>query len=329
MLAKARDRPSVARRVRFIARKTVRMEYFSTITQSGSQGTISHMSTILPRKPEIDWSKDFDPHWLFGNRFLSHLFNALSFMLPVGEQYFHESAREVAKNIDLSINPQLSQDVRDFTVQESMHAAQHRHYNDALARHGYNNIVVPSMIWWKTAVTRCFSPITNLAIVCAYEHYTAILAEQMLDAPPEWFESSPSMALLWGWHAAEETEHKAVCFDLYVAAGGGWLRRVAMFFVASILFNFVFLLRTYVYLVRKDRPQRPHQPGAGVSFGEVVRALRGPAGSAISALFQYLRPSFHPWQRDNRPAMEAWLRANEGRLRFVRSSVGKSKSPSA
>lgn len=287
------------------------------------------MSTILPRIPDIDWSRDFDPNWLFGSKILTHGFNAFSFMLPVGEQYFHESAREVAKNIDLSNHPQLAQDVRDFTVQESMHAAQHRHYNEGLAKQGYENIIEPSIIWWKNAVTRCFSPITNLAIVCAYEHYTAILAEQMLNAPSEWFESSPDMALLWGWHAIEETEHKAVCFDLYVAAGGGWLRRVSMFLLTSLFFNFVFFMRAYFYLLYKDRRQSPRKPTSTVSLGSTMPLLRGPVASIFGALFDYLRPSFHPWQRDNRPAMEAWLRANEGRLRLVRSSVGKSKSPSA
>jgi len=287
------------------------------------------MSTILPRIPDIDWSKDFDPHWLFGSKILSHGFNAFSFLLPEGEQYFHESARKVAKGVDLSNNPRLAQDVRDFTVQESIHAAQHRHYNDALARHGFENIIEPTLLRCHGAITKHCSPLTNLALVCAYEHYTAILAETMLNAPPEWFESAPDMALLWGWHAIEETEHKAVCFDLYVAAGGGWLRRVGMFLVASILFNFVYMLRAYVYLVRKDRLQRPRQAGGGVSMGVAARELRGPVFSAIRGLLQYLRPGFHPWQRDTRAAMEAWLRTNEGRLRLVRSSVSKPRSTTA
>ena len=291
------------------------------MTQPGSLGTIPPMSTILPRLPDIDWSKDIDPHWLLGSKALSHALNAFSFLLPVGEQYFHESARKVAKSLDLSNNPRLAQEVRDFTVQESIHSAQHRHYNDALAKHGLENKIEPSLRRCHGAITDHCSPLTNLALVCAYEHYTAILAETMLNAPPEWFESAPDMALLWGWHAFEETEHKGVCFDLYVAAGGGWLRRVTMFCVGSILLLLVYMPRTYIYLLRKDRPQRPGQPGGGVSFGATVRALRGPAVSAICGLFQYLRPNFHPWQRDNRAAMEAWLLRNEGRLRFVRSSV--------
>ncbi len=283
------------------------------------------MSTILPRVPELDWSKGLNPHWFNGNRTITHWFNAFSFMLPAGEQYFHETARQVAMDMDLSKQPRLAQEVRDFTVQESLHAAQHRHYNEALERQGFENIVEPFLLWWKKMGRIFLSPLTNLAAVCAYEHYTAILAEHMLNSNAKWMKAAPDMALFWGWHAAEETEHKAVCFDLYVAAGGGWLRRVSMFIFVSFAFYFLFFLPTYIHLLRRDRQLRPQQgprkEGGTVSLKNVVFALRGPVGFAFGAVMDYLRPGFHPWQRDNRALMEAWLRDNEGRLRVICSSV--------
>jgi len=292
-----------------------------------------HMSTILPRIPEIDWSRDFEPYWCNGNRTITHWFNAVSFMLPAGEQYFHETAREVAKDLDLSNNPQLAQEVRDFTVQESLHAAQHRHYNEGLAKQGFDNIVEPSILWMIKLGRRFLSPLTNLAAVCAYEHYTAILAEHMLKSESKWMKTAPDMALFWGWHAAEETEHKAVCFDLYVAAGGGWLRRASMFVAVSFTFYFLFFMPAYLYLLRKDRqlrPQtRPQKRGSTVSLKNVAFALRGPVGFAFGAVMDYLRPGFHPWQRDNRARMEEWLRDNEVRLRLICSSVRKPGSNAA
>ena len=285
------------------------------------------MSTIQPRVPEIDWSKGFDRHWCNGNRAITHWFNAVSFMLPVGEQYFHETAREVATAIDLSEHPGLAQEVRDFTVQESMHAAQHRLYNEGLAKQGFENIVEPSIVWMIKMGRRLLSPLTNLAAVCAYEHYTAILSEHMLNSKSAWMKTAPDMALFWGWHAAEETEHKAVCFDLYMAAGGGWLRRVSMFIAVSFTFYFLFFMRAYLYLLRKDRQLRPQQgprkQGSSASLKNAAFALRGPVGFAFGAVMDYLRPGFHPWQRDNRALMQAWLHDNEGRLRPICSSVRK------
>ena len=288
-----------------------------------------HMSTIQPRIPEIDWSKGFDPYWCNGNRIITHWFNAVSFMLPVGEQYFHETAREVAKDINLSNGPRLAQEVRDFTVQESSHAAQHRLYNEGLAMQGFENIVEPSIIWMIKMGRRFLSPLTNLAAVCAYEHYTAILAEHMLNSQSKWMKKAPDMALFWGWHAAEETEHKAVCFDLYVAAGGGWLRRASMFIAVSFTFYFVFFMRAYLYLLRKDRELRPKKRGNTVSLKHASFALRGPVGFAFAAVMDYLRPGFHPWQRDNRALMEAWLHENKARLRPICSSVSKLESTTA
>jgi predicted metal-dependent hydrolase len=31
----------------------------------------------------------------------------------------------------------------------------------------------------------------------------------------------------------------------------------------------------------------------------------------------YLRPGFHPWQRDNRAELQAWLAANRNKLRII------------
>jgi len=58
------------------------------------------------------------------------------------------------------------------------------------------------------------------------------------------------MQLVWGWHAAEETEHKAVCFDLYRALGGGWLRRVLVLMLVTMNFSRLFW-RLYLDMLRR------------------------------------------------------------------------------
>lgn len=281
------------------------------------------MYNITPRIPDIDWSKGFDRHWCGGNAALTHQYNAISFLLPAGEQFFRDVAREVARSLDLSSNPRLEQEVRDFAVQESLHAAQHRRYNEVLARQGFQNIVEPSILWWKSFLHRHSSPLTSLAAVCAYEHYTAVIAENLLRSRKKWMDGAPDMALFWGWHAAEETEHKAVCFDLYTAAGGGWLRRVLVFLVISVCFNLYFFARAYFYLVRNDKGagQQPKKSSATRPVRLPARAYLGPMGFAFGSMLHYLSPRFHPWQRDNRAQMEAWLRDHAARLRVVARKV--------
>ncbi len=277
--------------------------------------------TITPRIPDIDWSKGFDRHWCGGNPALTHQYNAISLLLPAGEQFFRDVAREVARSLDLSNNPRLEQEVREFAVQESQHAAQHRRYNEVLAAQGFQNIVEPSIMWWKSFLHRHTSPLTSLAAVCAYEHYTAIIAENLLRSRKKWMDGSPDMALFWGWHAAEETEHKAVCFDLYTAAGGGWLRRVFVFLVISISFNLYFFARAYFYLMRADRGLKSKASSTTVSARPPARAYLGPIGFAFGSALHYLSPRFHPWHRDNRAHMEAWLHNNAARLRVLGRSA--------
>src|SRR5690606_41942592 len=65
------------------------------------------------------------------------------------------------------------------------------------------------------ATTR--SPYTTLfrSKTCALEHFTAMLAETILEHP-EMLEGMDERVLpLWLWHAVEESEHKSVAFDVY------------------------------------------------------------------------------------------------------------------
>ena len=74
---------------------------------------------------------------------------------------------------------------------------------------------------------RILSPMNRLAITVALEHFTAIMADELLRNPEYEKLMDPEHAKLWLWHAVEETEHKAVAFDVYRAVGGGYVRRAA------------------------------------------------------------------------------------------------------
>ncbi len=274
-------------------------------------------ATLQARIPDIDWSKGFERYWCGGSVSLTHTYNAFSLLLPVGEQFFRDTARDLAKSLDLSNNPALEKEVREFVVQESLHSAQHRRFNEVLERQGFKNVVEPNLLWWKSFGYRYLSPLTNMAAVCAYEHLTSIMSEEFLRAPGKWTKNSPDMALFWGWHAAEETEHKAVCFDLYKAAGGGYLRRAISYLIVLLGFNFLFFMRSYLYLRRTDKHLEAKAAVNKEPTKFALTMLLGPARYTLGAVLHYLSPSFHPWQRDNRARMEEWLRDNHSRLKLV------------
>lgn len=273
------------------------------------------MTEITARVPQVDWSRGFDRHWNGGNPAVTHAFNALSFLLPQAEKFFIEVAREVARQINLPKDSALGKEVRGFVAQESAHSALHNQYNEVLRSQGFENVVHGFIERLQARAHRYLSPVTNLAAVCAYEHYTAILGNFLLATPQAINSASADMALVWGWHAAEETEHKAVCFDLYRAAGGGWLRRVLVFLQVTLDFSYIFI-RLYISLLRRDGCLRPSQ--LTKTIRQSTAFFFGASGVAWHLLWhglRYFSPRFHPWNHNNRESLHSWLSNNQIRLR--------------
>lgn len=273
------------------------------------------MTAIGARIPQVDWSTGFERHWCGGSAAVTHAFNALSFLFPQGERYFIEVTREVARGVDFSGHRGLAQAVAGFIGQESMHARQHAQYNAVLEEQGFANVVRSYIVGLQSIGNRLFSPLTRLAVVCGYEHYTAILGNFILRNPRVLEPAPPDMALIWGWHSAEETEHKAVCFDLYRVAGGGWLRRSLVFLLVSVNFSLMFA-RLYFSLLHRDGCLRPSR--LAPTAWQCAQFFFGASGVAWHLLWhsvRYLSPRFHPWNQDNRRELQAWLLANRARLR--------------
>lgn len=274
------------------------------------------MTTIFASVPQIDWTHGFDRHWNGGIPAVTHAFNALSFLFPQAERFFIEVAREVVRGLDTR-TPELECAVNGFMAQESTHAHQHHHYNTILESQGFANVVQSFVHRLQDQSRRDFSPLTRLAIVCGYEHYTAILGNFVLTNPQVLRSAESDMALIWGWHAAEETEHKAVCFDLYQAAGGGWFRRDLVFLLVTLNFSLMFG-RLYASLLSRDgcltpsRLLRTLRQAMSFFFG-----LSGIAWHLMGYGVRYLSPWFHPWNHDNRSKLQAWLSAHQYRLRKV------------
>jgi predicted metal-dependent hydrolase len=115
------------------------------------------------------------------------------------------------------------------------------------------------------------------------------------------------MSALWRWHAIEETEHKAVAYDVYREAlgdgPGAYLQRAAgMVLATGLLWSLVFLY--HARLVREDGGLTDVR-----GWGRYLRFLFiRPAvlPKLVLPWLGYFRPSFHPWQHDNFALVRAW-----------------------
>jgi predicted metal-dependent hydrolase len=267
------------------------------------------MSTLTVRKLDVDLSLPFGRHWAGGDAYRTQLFNALSMTFPLGEQSFIDSIRAIAPG--KIADPALRAEVRDFIGQEASHRFVHLQYNARLAEQGLVFVREKSIVRRIRFASR-MNPLSWLAATCAIEHYTAMLADCALALPSLLDGAEPDMHTLWSWHAAEETEHKGVAVDVYRAAGGGYWRRVSMYVQASVFLIFDIHYQTF------DNLRRDGQLWRAATWIGACRTWFGREGlfwHTLGPSLGYFRPSFHPWQHDNRQLAAGWLATHRGAFR--------------
>ena len=239
---------------------------------------------------------------------VAHFFNALSIFFPAGEQFFIDSVRHYRDRID---SPSLMRDVKGFVGQEAMHSREHRRYNAALARMGLPIEELEAKVEQHLDTVReRTSPEEQLAVTIALEHFTAIMAHTVLSDERLLANAEPNMAAIWRWHAVEETEHKAVAYDVYCAVMGegtsAYLRRCAVMLAATVDF-WIRVFRYHFRLVQADG-----LAGDLRGWWGLFRWLwLSPGGmrQLVGPWLSYFRRRFHPWQHDNSAHVERWKAA--------------------
>ena len=269
------------------------------------------MTTLTVRKLTIDLSRGFGRRWLGGDAYRSQFFNALSMTFPIGEQLFIDSVRAIPD--DRIADPVLRADVKLFTGQEASHRFVHTQYNRVLEEQGLA-FVREKSIMRRIRLLERIDPLNSLAVTCALEHYTASLADCVLTHPRWLGDAEPELRVMWTWHAAEESEHKAVAFDVYQAAGGGYWRRALWFLHVSFMFALDIGIQTTHNLHRSGELWRPR---TWVSAARTWLGFDGLLWYMTRPLLAYLKPSFHPWQRDNLALTRRWLAENAVSFRAI------------
>ncbi|WP_051362101.1 metal-dependent hydrolase [Solimonas soli] len=237
--------------------------------------------------------------WHDEGRHVSHFFNALSLFFPDGERFFIHSVRHYRNEIS---DPTLSRAVTAFIGQEAMHGREHTECNEMLDRAGLPGAPLQQFVFRLTERLKHLPKAMQLSATIALEHLTAIMANSLLQDARVVGRAEPHFARLWRWHALEETEHKAVAYDVWCAVMpktlGSYLMRVTGLLLASLIFwplVFTFMWR----ITRADAQCRAERGG----WRRTLRFLfltPGPLRRAMGEWFDYFKPGFHPWQHDNR-----------------------------
>jgi predicted metal-dependent hydrolase len=240
-------------------------------------------------------------YWHGGRRSVTAFFDNLSIFFPVGERFFVRSVRAFERRVT---DEELRASVNAFCGQEGIHGREHVRYNEMLAAQGYPADAMEARVTRLLGVVkRVTSRRMQLAATCALEHFTALMGEMILADPTILEGADPTMAALWRWHAAEENEHKAVAYDVFLAAGGTYAERVIAMAFASVIF-WAKVAEHQVRMMSVDGTLWSASEWRALARFLFVEP--GGLGGLLPRYVAYYRPGFHPNDVDSDAVVEAW-----------------------
>ncbi len=259
---------------------------------------------ITPRDRRFGREQPTPRLWHGGSVEATAIYNALSTTFPMGEAFFVESVRKFREGAPAK----LAEEIKAFTTQEAIHSREHEAFNRRAASSGYDLSKLEARVEQRLAVTKSKPPIVSVAATMALEHFTAILAHELLADPRHLEGGERETANLWRWHACEEIEHKGVAYDTWLHATRDWSRWKRWKLKARVM-----LYVTRNFLVDRTAGALELMRQDGVSgFDARVRLLRylwvrpGMFRKIGGAWLKFFLPGFHPWNEDDRYLLAAY-----------------------
>jgi predicted metal-dependent hydrolase len=260
--------------------------------------------------------------WHGGRIEATAIYNALSTTFPAGEAFFVESVRAFREGTP----PKLAEEIKAFTTQEAIHSREHDAFNKRAAEAGYDLGQLEAQVEKRLAITKSKPPIVSLAATMALEHFTAILAHQLLADPRHLQGAEQEAADLWRWHAVEEIEHKGVAYDTWLHATRHWPRSKRWKVKAKVM---LYVTRNFLVDRTAGALELMRQDGVtGVRAWTLLLwylwVRPGMFRKIAGAWASFFLPGFHPWNHDDRDLLRAY-EANVGAVaepkRKVRRAV--------
>lgn len=267
------------------------------------QSTTTSNRVVAPdihvRRMDFEFDDSIPKYWFDNNPHLTMFLTAFSATFPEGEMGFVRSVRAFQSTIN---SPKLQAEVRAFIGQEAHHGKEHDALNQLMERKGVaaqriSDRIKAGIAWYEKRV----SPARFLAHTCAAEHLTAIFAAQVLSHPERLDVVDARVRPLLLWHSVEESEHKAVAFDVYKDQVDNYWIRVGEMALVTLMMSVITLKHTHE-LLRTDG-----QAGNFASAKRAISYLYGKQGLLSGILPKYLsyyRPNFHPKDHDTQHLLD-------------------------
>jgi len=260
--------------------------------------------TITPRDLRFGRNEATARWWLNGDPYETAIYNALSATFPLGEANFIETVRNFRDHAD----ERLAGEIRAFTTQEVIHSREHIAFNKRATDAGYDLKPLEEAVEESLVELRAKPPIVGLMSTMCLEHFTAIIAHELLANPRHLAGADQATADMWRWHAVEEVEHKGVAYDTWLAVTAKWPRlkrwKLKSMMMLLVTRNFVqHRTEGALELLRQDG-----LTGRKVWWKLVWRMWGSPGifRHVAAAWFKFFLPGFHPWNEDDRALIKGW-----------------------
>ena len=253
---------------------------------------------------------DFDParaddRFYLRAELASAYFEALSIFLTYGEDLVIDTARH---HRDLLTDPELKRRVTVLIGQEAIHSREHHVLNQLIDRQKYPVAEIEGKVRERVALARSRGPIGMLISTIALEHFTAMLADMHAEHQDLFNGVEPDIERLWRWHAMEETEHKAVAYDVFMEVTKGWspFKRYMRRCVSMVIITYMFTRNIAVYAARLLEADGYTPKAALKAVKAFLWKNPGLFRRGWKLYLAWFRPGFHPWDQDNRALVAAW-----------------------
>ena len=262
------------------------------------------VDAIVVRAFNFDFPDDLDPKWAKNSVVRSHMFNGLSLTMPYLEPYLIKSIRQA---LPLIREERLREDIKGFCGQESRHYACHRRLNELIKKNGYPELTeIEQRMERSYARLQTRSLETQLAYNAGFETMTAGFTRWMTTKRwALWGGNCPWVSSFWVMHMVEETEHKTVAYDTYMACSGRYLKRAIGVLHGSfhVLGYGLIAMRA---ALRKDGLWG--QPGTMLELAREMGALLWNVGPS---LLRAMRPGHNPRYDEDPQWQKNWVAAHK------------------
>lgn len=261
----------------------------------------SGTTQVTPRvRPMNFYFDDNVPmYWFGGDPLMTMLLTGLSATFPEGERMFVRAVRAYEARLQ---DPDLKKRVKAFIGQEAHHGKEHQALNDLMKRKALPVAKIENMTETGIRyVEKLIGKKRSLAKTCALEHFTAMFAEAVLEHPELIADIDERLKPLWIWHAIEESEHKAVAFDVFQDQVDSYWIRSSQMAIDSVFFLTFTALHARMLMKAAAKQESPpaYKKLSAIRRMKALWRHRKVLQKLTRHYLSYYRQDFHPSQKDS------------------------------